>query len=45
MEKDLAKMRLITPSLVSEKYKITMTVAKQVMKHFASKGTILPLDA
>lgn len=38
-------MRLITPSLISDKYKITSSVAKKVIKYFSASGKILPLDA
>ena len=38
-------MRLITPSLISDKYKVTCSVAKKVIKFFASSGKCLPLDA
>jgi len=45
IETDISKMRLITPSLISDKYKITSSVAKKVIKYFSASGKILPLDA
>lgn len=45
MEKDIPKMRLITLGTLCERFKIVASVARQVIRHFASEGKILPLDA
>lgn len=45
IEKDIQKMRLITIAIISEKYRIVMSVARQLLRHFANEGLILPLDA
>lgn len=45
MEKEIQKMRLITPSVVSERFKINCSIAKRVMRYFAGKELIRPLDA
>ena len=44
MEKDIPKMRLITLATISEKYKIVASVARQVIRYFASIQRITPLD-
>ena len=44
MEKDIPKMRLITLSTVSDRFKIVASVARRVIRHFASTNKILPLD-
>lgn len=45
MEKELPKMRLITPALVVERFKVVASIAKRVIRHFATLEKILPLDA
>lgn len=45
MEKEMPKMRLITISLVVDRFKVVAPIARQVMRHFAEQGKILPLDA
>ncbi len=45
MEKELPKMRLVTISQLVNRFKIVGSLARQVIRHFAVKGDILPLDA
>ncbi len=44
MQRDVPKMRLVTISALSEKYKIVGSVARRVIRFLASEGLILPLD-
>jgi small subunit ribosomal protein S25e len=44
LEKELPKMRLITLSGVADKFKLVLSVARRVLKYFAEKKKILPLD-
>lgn len=37
-------MRLVTPSVVSERFKINCSVARRVIRHFASKNLVRALD-
>ena len=45
MEKEIPKMRLITISQIVARFKVVGSVARNVIRHFAAKGDILPLDA
>lgn len=45
MEKEVQKMRLVTPSVVSDRFKINCSVAKRVMRYLAGKNLIKALDA
>ena len=45
MEKEVQKMRLVTPSVVSDRFKINCSVAKRVIRYFAGKQLIRALDA
>lgn len=40
MEKEIPKMRVITPSEISDKYKIRVSVAKSILKRLEEKGAI-----
>lgn len=44
MEKEMPKMRLITLSTVSDRFKIVASVARRVIRYFATTNKILPLD-
>lgn len=37
---DLKNMKVITPSTVSDKYKVNLSVAKAIIKHLAEKNLI-----
>lgn len=43
MSKEIVKMRLVTPSILAEKFKVIMSVAKQAIKYFASENKIKEL--
>ena len=45
MEKEIPKMRLVTPAIVAERFKIVASVSRKVIRHFASIDKIKPLDA
>ena len=45
MEKELPKMRLVTVSVLVNRFKIVGSLARRVIRHFAAKEDILPLDA
>ncbi len=40
MEKEIPKMKVITPSEVSDKYGIRVSVAKSILKNLEAKGII-----
>ena len=44
MEKDLPKMKLITLSNVSDRFKITLSLARQAIRYFAEQNKITALD-
>ena len=44
MEKDLPKMKLITLSTVSDRFKVTMSLARAVIRYFAAQNKITALD-
>ena len=44
MEKDIPKMKLITLSTVSDRFKVTLSVARKVIRYFAEQNKILALD-
>ena len=43
--KDLPKMRLVTLATVSDRFKVTMSLARQLIRYFAAQGMITALDA
>ncbi len=45
MEKEVQKMRLVTPSIVSDRFKVNCSIARQVIRHFASKNLVRALDS
>jgi small subunit ribosomal protein S25e len=45
MEKEVTKMRLVTPSVVSDRFKINCSVAKRVIRYFAGKNLVRALDS
>lgn len=45
IEKDLPKMRLITLATVSDRFKVTLSLARQLIRFFAAQGKITALDA
>ena len=45
MEKEIPKMRLVTISSVSERFKVVASIARQIIRYFASIEKVLPLDA
>ena len=45
LEKELPKMRLITPAILAERFKLVASVARKVIRHFAQAEKIKPLDA
>ena len=44
IEKELPKMKLITISSVTERFKIVASVARQLIRYFAAEGKIRALD-
>ena len=44
MEKDIPKMKFISPSMISEKYKVVFGVAKQVLRLFLEQKKVTALD-
>jgi small subunit ribosomal protein S25e len=42
--KELPKMRLITPAIISERFKIVLSVAKQAIRYLAGENKIKALD-
>ena len=44
MEKEVQKMRLVTPSVVSERFKVNCSIARKVIKYFAGKNLVRALD-
>ena len=42
--KDLPKMRLVTLATVSDRFKVTMSLARQLIRYFAAQGMITALD-
>jgi len=45
MSKEVPKMRLITPAILSERFKIICSLAKQVIRYFRDQKMIIALDA
>ena len=45
MEKEIPKMRMVTISILVERFKIVASIARKVIRHFASIDKLLPLDA
>jgi small subunit ribosomal protein S25e len=45
MEKEVQKMRLVTPSVVSDRFKVNCSIAKRVIRYFAGKNLIRALDS
>ncbi len=43
MAKEIVKMKLVTPSILSERFKIVMSVAKQAIKYFYNEQKIKEL--
>ena len=43
MAKEIVKMKLVTPSILAERFKIVMSVAKQAIKFFANDSKIREL--
>jgi len=44
MEKDIPRMKLITLSTVSDRFKVTLSVARKAIRYFAEQNKILALD-
>ena len=44
MEKEIPRMRLITLSNLTDRFKIVSSVSRQIIRYFASIGKIIPLD-
>merc|ERR1711957_143156 len=44
IEKDLGFMKVVTIATVSDKYKIVASLARNVIRHFATTGDIEPLQ-
>lgn len=44
MEKDLPKMKLITLSSVSDRFKVTLSLARKIIRYFAEQNKITALD-
>ena len=44
MEKDIPRMKLITLSSVSDRFKVTLSVARKVIRYFAEQNKITALD-
>jgi len=44
MEKDIPRMKLITLSTVSDRFKVTLSVARKVIRYFAEQNKIVALD-
>lgn len=42
--KETPKMRLITPALLADRFKVILSVAKQAIKYLAAEKRIRPLD-
>ena len=45
MEKEIPKMRLVTISTLINRFKIVGSLARRIIRHFAAKGDLLPLDS
>ena len=45
IEKEIQKMRMVTPAILGDRFKLVSSVARKVMRHFADNKKILPLDA
>ena len=43
MAKEIVKMKLVTPSILSERFKIVMSVAKQAIRYFSNDNKIKEL--
>ena len=44
IEKDIPKMKLITLSTVSDRFKVTLSLARQIIRYFAEQNKITALD-
>lgn len=44
MEKDVPKMKLITLATLSDRFKVTLSVARKVIRYFAEQNKITALD-
>ena len=44
LEKELPKMRFLSLAVVSERFKITLSLARKVLRYFAEQGKISALD-
>lgn len=45
IEKEIPKIRLVTPSVISDKFKINCSVAKRIIRYCEDKKLIRALDA
>jgi small subunit ribosomal protein S25e len=43
IEKNVPKARLITPAKLADRYKITLTLARQILKQFETEGKLVRL--
>ena len=43
MSKEIVKMRLVTPSILSDRFKVIMSVAKRAIRYFAKEKLIKEL--
>lgn len=43
MAKEIVKMKLVTPSILSERFKVVMSVAKRAIRYFAQENKIKEL--
>ena len=44
MEKDIPRMKLITLATVSDRFKITLSLARKIIRYFAEQNKITALD-
>ena len=44
IEKDIPRMKLITLSTVSDRFKVTLSLARAIIRHFAEQNKITALD-
>lgn len=44
MEEEIPKMKLVTPSIISAKYKIRVSTAKEVIRDLEHKGKLKPVE-
>jgi small subunit ribosomal protein S25e len=45
IEKEVQKMRLVTPSVVSDRFKVNCSIARRLIKYAAGKNLIRALDS